>query len=177
MVVAVAANENITKVMTPNNFNRFKFIMNIAFVTLAVLFFALLIVFKGSMNRLVSQKMKDYASVNVKKSVSQLVDSAFNYQKNGKGFGITFMEFGATGCISCRKMEIVMKEVKEKYPQKINVKFINVLLPENQDMMKYFGIAAIPTQVVLDASGKEVFRHTGYYSSDELEKEFQKIKP
>ncbi len=121
--------------------------------------------------------MKEQASVNVKRTVSQLVDSAFNYQKNGKGFGITFLEFGATGCISCRKMEIVMNEVKEEYPQIVNVKFFNALLPENQDMMKYFGIAAIPTQVILDASGKEVFRHTGYYSSEELEKEFQKIKP
>ena len=146
-------------------------------IFLAVLFFALLIVFKGSMNRLVSQKVKDHASVNVKKSISQLVDSAFNYQKNKEGFTITFFEFGATGCISCRKMEIVMKEVKEKYPQKVNVKFNNILLPENQDMMKYFGIASFPTQILLDASGKEVFRHTRYYSSDELEKEFQKTKP
>ena len=104
-----------------------------------------------------------------------MVDSAFNYQKNGKGFGITFLEFGATGCISCRKMEIVMQEVKEKYPQKVNVKFYNILLPENQDMMKYFGIAAIPTQVLMDSSAKEVFRHTGYYSFDDLNKEFQKI--
>ncbi len=42
-------------------------------------------------------------------------------------------------------------------------------------MMKYFGIAAIPTQVLLDVSGKEVIRHTGYFSFDELDKEFQKI--
>jgi thioredoxin 1 len=157
--------------------HRFKFIMNIAFIALVVLFFVLLIVFQGSMSRLISQKMKDQASMSVLKSVSQLVDSAFNYQKNGKGFRITFLEFGATGCISCRKMEMVMKEIKEKYPLKVNVKFLNILLSENQDMMKYFGIAVIPTQVLLDASGKEVFRHTGYYSTDDLEKEFQEINP
>ena len=113
--------------------------------------------------------------MDIQKSVTQIVDSAFNYQKNGEGFSITFLEFGATGCISCRKMETVMKEIKEKYPQKVNVKFFNILLSENQDMMKYFGIAAIPTQVLLNSSGKETFRHTGYFSFDDLNKEFQKI--
>jgi len=127
------------------------------------------------MNSFVTKKMKEQTSVYVKKCISQLVDSAFNYQNNGKVFLITFLEFGATGCISCRKMEIVMKEIKEKYPQKVNVKFYNILLPENQDLMKYFGIAAIPTQVLLDSNGNEVFRHTGYFSTAELEQEFIKI--
>ena len=163
--------------MAPTLSHSFKLIMNIVFVTLAVLFFVLLFVFKGSMNRLVSQKMKEQASEGIQKSTAQFVDSAFNYLKNGEKFAMTFLEFGTTGCIPCKKMAIVMQEIKEKYPQRIKVQFYNVLLPESQDMMKCFGIAAIPTQILLDASGKEVFRHTGYYSSDELEREFQKIKP
>ena len=73
-------------------------------------------------------------------------------------------------------MEKVMEEVKSKYPSEIKVQFLNVLLPANQDMMKYYGVAAIPTQVLLDISGREVFRHTGYFSFDDLDKEFQKIK-
>jgi thioredoxin 1 len=158
--------------MAPKLSHSFKLIMNIVFVTLAVLFFVLLFVFKGSMNRLVSQKMKEQASEGIKKSTAQFVDSAFNYQTNGENFVMTFLEFGTTGCIPCKKMAIVMQEIKEKYPHRVKVQFYNVLLPESQDMMKCFGIAAIPTQVLLDASGKEVFRHTGYYSSDELEKEF-----
>ena len=121
--------------------------------------------------------MTDRAGAGVKISIAQFIDSAYNYQKNGAGFEITFLEFGATGCISCRKMEIVMKEVKEKYSQVVNVKFYNVLLPENHDMMKYFGIVAIPTQVLMDSSGKEVFRHTGYFSTEELENEFKKYDP
>lgn len=36
--------------------------------------------------------------------------------------------------------------------------------------MKYFGVAAIPTQVLLDKEGKEFFRHSGYYSTEELDK-------
>jgi hypothetical protein len=36
--------------------------------------------------------------------------------------------------------------------------------------MKYSGIAVIPTQGLLDKDGKELFRHSGLYSSNELEK-------
>jgi len=163
--------------MKPSNYrsDRFRIILNFIFIGLGVSFLVMLFLLRGSMNSFVTKKMKEQTSVNVKKSISQMVDSTFNYQKNEKEFGITFLEFGATGCISCRKMEIVMQEVKEKYPQKVNVKFYNILLPENQEMMKYFGIAVIPTQVLLDASGNEVFRHTGYFTTAELEQEFIKI--
>ncbi len=119
-----------------------KGIINILLVILGIGFLAMLIIFKGSMNNLVSMKMAE--------------------------------QTGATGCISCRKMELVMKEVKEKYPETVNVRFYNVLLPENQEFMKFFGIAAIPTQVLLDPAGKEIFRHTGYFPFDELEQEFKK---
>lgn len=149
--------------------------MNIVFIILIVLFLVLLFICKGSMNNLVSKKMKEQAGETILKSMVLLVDSAFNYEKNGEKYRLTFLEFGATGCISCRMMEKVMDEVKKKYPYKIKVKFINILLPENQDMMKYFGIAAIPTQVLMDFFGKEVFRHTGYFSNDDLDNEFEKI--
>jgi thioredoxin 1 len=152
-----------------------KAILNVAFIILVILFLVLLFVFKGSMNTFVSKKMKAQAGETILKSMPLLLDSAFNYEKNGEKYRLTFLEFGATGCISCRMMEKVMNEVKEKYPDKIKVKFINVLLPETQDMMKYFGIAAIPTQVLMDSTGKEVFRHTGYFSTEELENEFQKM--
>jgi thioredoxin 1 len=48
------------------------------------------------------------------------------------------------------------------------VVFINVLLPENQDLMKYFGVVAIPTQVLLNKEGVEFFRHSGYISTNDI---------
>ena len=154
--------------------SRVKGIFNLTLVVLGLGFFVVLFLFKGSMNNFISKKMSEQAGAETKKTMAQVIDSAFNYRKNGKGYKITFLEFGATGCISCRKMELVMKEVREKYQQTVNVIFYNVLLPENQEFMKYYGIAAIPTQILLDPSGGEIFRHTGYYSFDELEQEFKK---
>lgn len=149
--------------------------MSSILILLAVLFLVSLFVFKGSMNTLISKKMKEKAGETIKKTMAMYVDSAYNFQNNKEGYQITFLEFGATGCSSCRKMEKVMEEVRSKYPSEIKVQFLNVLLPDNQDMMKYYGVAAIPTQVLLDISGKEVFRHTGYFSFDDLINEFQKL--
>ncbi len=156
---------------------QFKTILNFTFIGLGILFLVLLFVFKGSMNTLVSNKMREQAGVDLKKSTEEYVDSAFNYQQNGEGFRLTFLEFGAIGCSACKMMEKVMEEVKISFPGEIKVNFINVLLPPSQDLMKYYGVVAIPTQVLLNNSGQEVFRHTGYFSFDDLKKEFQKINP
>jgi len=156
---------------------RLKTVMSSIFILLAVLFLVSLFVFRGSMNTLISKKMKEQAGESIQKSIEMYVDSAYNYQNNKEEYEITFLEFGAIGCSACRKMEKVMEDVKLAYPKKIKVQFLNVLLPANQDMMKYFGVAAIPTQVLLDATGKEAFMHTGYFSFDDLNKEFQKIHP
>lgn len=86
-------------------------------------------------------------------------------------YEITFLEFGSTGCSACKRMESVMDEIKEKYPDRVNVIFYNVTYRQNQDFMKYFGVAAIPTQILLDKNGEEFFRHTGYYETKKLIKQ------
>jgi thiol-disulfide isomerase/thioredoxin len=159
------------------NKSRLKGILNITLIILGIGFFVILFLFKDSMNSLVSKKMTAQTSPVVKESVAQFVDSAFNYKRNGKGYKMTFLEFGATGCIACKMMETVMEKVKISYPGEIQVNFINVLIPASQDLMKYYGVVAIPTQVLLNNEGEEVFRHSGYYSFNELTKEFQKINP
>jgi len=153
-----------------------KALMSSMFILIAIAFLVSLFVFKESMITFISKKVKEQVGETIQKSTAMYVDSAYNFQNNKEGYQITFLEFGATGCSSCRMMEKVMAEVRSAYPKKIKVKFMNALQPANQDMMKYFGIAALPTQILLDISGKEAFRHTGYLSFDDLIKEFQKIK-
>ena len=126
------------------------------------------IALKDNMNNYVSKMMKTQAGSEITKSGSAYVDSNFDYTKNGKGYQVTFLEFGAN-CPACKRMESVMGEIRTKYPQTVYVIFLNIVKPENQILMKYFGIAAIPTQVLLDKEGNEYFRHTGYYSAEELE--------
>lgn len=126
---------------------------------------------RDKLNQYLSKSIVNNASPKTINLGDALVDSLYNYSANGEKYEITFLEFGATRCVACRKMESVLEEVKQKYSNKVNVVFLNILKPENQMLMKYYGIAAIPTQVLLDKNGKGFFRHTGYFSTADLEKE------
>jgi thioredoxin 1 len=123
---------------------------------------------RDSMTGFASRLIKEQTSDEIHDAGAAFVDSAFNYMQNGESFGYTFLEFGAEGCSACKKMELVMSEIRGRYPDKVNVVFINVLLPENQVLMKYFGVVAIPTQVLLNKEGEEFFRHSGYYTTVDL---------
>jgi len=123
------------------------------------------------LNTYVSKLSKSQVTETTKDSLITTINKTFNYTQNGKPYRITFLEFGSKGCSACRKMEEVMAEVKTKYPDKVNVIFLNILIPENQPMSQYFGIAQIPTQVLLNEQGKEFFRHSGYLSFEELQKQ------
>lgn len=139
-------------------------------IVVGVLAIVLIVAFalKDTLNTVISEMVKQQASAEMTNSGETLVDSLYNYSNNGLNYQITFLEFGSKGCSACKRMEGVMEEIREKYPDKVNVVFVNILLPENQLLMKYYGIAAIPTQVLLNREGKEYFRHTGYYPIDEF---------
>jgi thioredoxin 1 len=143
------------------------------FLILTVSFFVLLFAFKDKLNSYASKVIQTQAGSEIQNSESVLIDSSYNYAKNGLSYEVTFLEFGAKGCSACKRMESVMSEIHSEYPDLVNVVFINIMEPENLLLMKYFGIAAIPTQVLLKKDGKEYFRHTGYYSANELIKEFR----
>ncbi|HEY9115239.1 MAG TPA: thioredoxin family protein [Bacteroidales bacterium] len=148
---------------------------NLILLLLTVFFLVFLFTQKNKLSSMVSAEMKSQTGAEVQTSIHKLIDSLYNYQSNKEGYHLTFLEFGAKGCVACRKMETVMEEVKNEYPQTIQVVFLNILEMENQALMKYYGVVAIPTQVLLDKNGEEFFRHTGYFSYDELRKEFDNI--
>lgn len=142
-------------------------------------FFLLIIVGLASRDKLtryLSNTMVKNTAPRTLNGGAAFVDSAYNYSKNGLAYQITFLEFGAKGCSACKRMESVLEQVKQEYSSSVNVVFCNVTLPVNHDLMKYYGIVAIPTQVLLDQNGREVFRHTGYFSKEELSREIMSIK-
>jgi len=129
---------------------------------------------KDSMNIYLSQRIKDQVSIQNEISLAIKIDSLYNYNVNGLNYDFTFLEIGAIGCVTCKRMETVLDEIREKYPTKVNVVFLNILIPENQEIMKYYGVASIPTQILLDKSGNEFFRNNGYYSTELLSTHFDK---
>jgi thioredoxin 1 len=114
----------------------------------------LLIIGGCSKDRQVTEKQKEQP-VNTKSSIAT-------------GAQITFVELGSVNCIPCRMMQPVMKEIETAYAGRVKVVFIDVLTDQGRPYMQQFGIKAIPTQVFLDAQGKELSRHTGFFPKDSI---------
>lgn len=87
---------------------------------------------------------------------------------------ITFVELGSVNCIPCRQMQPVMKAIEKKYGDRVKVVFYDVWKPEQKKYAEQYGIKLIPTQVFLDTTGKEFFRHEGFYPEAEIDKLLQK---
>lgn len=133
-----------------------------------ILLFAALVIFREDMIKYISNSMTSQMSENEKTTMSDTISKLYDYKENGKSFNYTFLEFGSTGCNACRQMESVMQTISSKYPNEVNVVFINVAQKVNKSIVNYYGIATIPTQILLDKRGKEFYRHNGYLSTDEL---------
>ncbi len=76
------------------------------------------------------------------------------------------LDLGAGKCIPCKMMFPVLDELKKEYAGKLTVEFIDVW--QNPDAAKPYGIEVIPTQIFYDADGKELFRHIGFFSKDDI---------
>lgn len=85
----------------------------------------------------------------------------------------SLVDFGAKGCIPCDKLAPILEAMKTKYDGKANVLFISAR--EQQILAARYGIQSIPVQILFDASGKEVFRHTGFWPQEELEKKLAEL--
>jgi thioredoxin 1 len=76
---------------------------------------------------------------------------------------VTFIELGSVNCIPCKAMQPVMKSVAEKYGTQIKIIFYDVWKQEQAGYAKQYNIRLIPTQLFLDANGKELMRHEGFF--------------
>ncbi len=91
---------------------------------------------------------------------------------------VTFIELGSVRCIPCQKMQKVIKQVEEKYPEKVQTVFYDVWTKEGKKYGDIYQIDLIPTQVFLDRNGREYYRHEGYFPFDSLEQVLkQKLRP
>lgn len=88
-------------------------------------------------------------------------------------YKVTFVELGSVRCIPCQQMQPVMKSIEQKYGTQVKVVFHDVWTEAGAPFGKEFKIEAIPTQVFLDESGKEYYRHVGFFSEEELVKVLQ----
>lgn len=107
-----------------------------------------------------------------------------------KGQNFTILDFWATWCQPCVKSipELIKinNEYREKGVQLIGVNtdgprnlskvepFVNsmginypIIMDTDQDLMREFGVAAMPTLLIINGEGEIVFAHEGYRPGDE----------
>ena len=85
----------------------------------------------------------------------------------------TLVDFGAAGCRPCDMMSPILETLRKKYEGKVNVEFVHVR--EEQVLAARYGIQSIPVQVFFDRSGKEMFRHVGFFPQEEIERKLAEM--
>jgi len=141
--------------------------------SLLVAFLLLGYFMKDNLNNFISEKMRESNDSTEVLSGERWVDSLFNYTKNNKNFEYTLLQFKSTGCTICKQMEPELEKVKNTPGEKINVVVLSVMNANSQNVMKYFGISAVPTHLILDKQGNEIFRKYGFISGEELLQKMQ----
>ena len=76
------------------------------------------------------------------------------------------IDLGAGKCIPCKMMAPILEELKKEYQGRLDVIFVDVW--EKPDEAKKYKINIIPTQIFYDASGKELFRHEGFFAKEDI---------
>lgn len=76
------------------------------------------------------------------------------------------VDLGSGKCIPCKMMAPILEELKKEYQGKFKVEFLDVW--QIQGIAEQYGIQVIPTQIFYDTTGKELFRHEGFYSKEDI---------
>jgi thioredoxin 1 len=83
-------------------------------------------------------------------------------------------DFGMGRCLSCQQMEKILAAVKARYGSQVDIRLVYV--DRDKDLAGQYKVMLIPTQVFLDPSGHEVFRHLGLFPQEELVKKLRELK-
>jgi thioredoxin len=84
------------------------------------------------------------------------------------------LEFGRKLCRVCRESEKIVQAVWARYPGQFAVRVIYI--DEDQAMFRHYRAVFVPTQVFLDATGKEVFRHEWAFTKEQLLEKLRELK-
>ena len=76
------------------------------------------------------------------------------------------VDLGADKCIPCKMMAPLLEELRREYKGRLEVTFIDVW--KNPGAGRQYGIRVIPTQIFFDASGRELYRHEGFFSKKDI---------
>ena len=86
---------------------------------------------------------------------------------------VTMVDLGADRCVPCKMMAPIIEELKQEYPGRASIIFIDVW--KHPEAGRRFGIQSIPTQIFYDKDGNEKGRHVGYLSKEGITNIFKEL--
>ncbi|MFH1676015.1 MAG: thioredoxin family protein [bacterium] len=76
------------------------------------------------------------------------------------------LDLGTLTCTPCKMMQPVLEALRKEYDGKMAVEFINLSLDKSAGSK--YAVRVIPLQIFYDPAGKELFRHVGYWSKEDI---------
>ncbi len=103
---------------------------------------------------------------------------AFGQEKGSKAVPAAkslprLIDLGADKCVPCIMMAPILDEMKKEYAGVLDIEFIDVW--KNPNAGQKYRIRGIPTQIFYDASGKELARHMGFISKEQILQGFKQL--
>ncbi|UCE18926.1 MAG: thioredoxin family protein [Gemmatimonadota bacterium] len=84
------------------------------------------------------------------------------------------IEFGGRHCIPCKKMQPILTELSKSYGASISIG--NVYVQEQLKLGREYKVRLIPTQIIFDKQGKEIFRHIGFWDKPQILVKWKELK-
>ncbi len=76
------------------------------------------------------------------------------------------VDVGAGKCIPCKAMAPILDQLRVDYAGRLEVTFVDVW--KDPDRADPYAVHMIPTQIFYAADGRELARHQGFMSRDEI---------
>ena len=113
-------------------------------------------------------------SLNLLANENTIKESSYNFIKINFGNGNPhFLELGSDRCHACKEMGKELYKVTQEHPN-YNINYVNI--SKDRRVAQTLGISMIPTQIIYDKDGSEVYRHVGKLSPEELRDILKKYK-
>jgi len=97
------------------------------------------------------------------------------FEKNTTRALPRLLDFGAHKCNPCIMMAPIIEELINEYQDMFEVEFVDIWQVENKERATAHKIKSIPTQIFFDFKGRELWRHEGFFSKEDILNKWQEL--
>lgn len=78
------------------------------------------------------------------------------------------LEFGMATCDQCKRMRRVMRRAARELSNRVDVRFLDIRNEKNEQLAERYGMRLLPLVLLVDGTGRELWRHDGFVGFDEV---------